>query len=279
MMHRVRQGVECSGRSWKSLGKLVLASLLSAGGCVLGAGRANAQVKHMANPLSVDKKAIAAKSNDPQSVAALVDEVFNVHWAFGQIPAPIAATVKDRIERGEIAYRDGKRSGIEDQGIADTWNDVVDQLGGPRFLKTSVSQLRVLRMRMALVQPTFMGPGVARPDTAIGEPIGSALSAAQATNLILTLIDQKVSNPDFQVTPEEWDATSRQKVLDRVQEAQSRAAEARASGQMVAALGGRSYVPEKRRQLEQTLYPTISSLSSAQGLSIIQSVLARLGLK
>jgi|SRR5579875_9017 len=286
MILRVRWFALSAGGRLKSRGGLILISLVCAGSCMLGAGRTDAQVRPMAkaNTLSVEKKAIAARGNDPQAVAALVDEVLNVPHFFPRLPASLGSMVKNRLVQAEILYRQGKKHGVQEQDIVDTLNGLVDQLGGPPYLKTTLSQVRVLRMWMAFSQPTFMGTGMARPDANIGESVNSAMAPVQAVSLIETLIDEKLNEPDFQVTPEEWERTFLAKVKGKIAEQQGIAdamrATMRRTGQAsMATATARAVSPDKRREIERTLYPKISSLSDVAGLALINEVLTKLHLE
>lgn len=232
-----------------------------------------------ATPRTIESKAALVRADDPDSVRALADEVFNLPRAFPRLPAPIESVVKQRLVQAEILYRKGEKPGIQEQDIVNTLNSLVDRLGGPPHLKTTLSQVRVLRMSLALGEPVFMGTGVARPDGHIGESISSAMGPMQAVNLVETLIEQKFREPNFQVTPEEWEATSLAKVKEQIAQQQGIAEAMRKSGQTsMATLTVRSVSADKRREIEQTLYPRISSLSLADGLTLINEVFVKLHL-
>jgi hypothetical protein len=225
----------------------------------------------MATPLTVEEKAASATVDDPNSIRALVDEVFNVRHVFPRMPSAIESNIKDRVVRGEISYREGKTKGVQEQDVVNAMNDLSDKLGGPPHSKTSLSQVRVLRMWMALSQPTLMGAGVARPGAAVGESINTAMSPVQAAHLIATFIDQKFINPDFQVTPQEW-AQNASQVTQKIQ---ARIA-LRGTAQSQTTLASHSHSADKRRELEQTLYPSIASLSATDGVNLIEQTLAKL---
>lgn len=232
--------------------------------------------QQVATPRSIENKASLATADDPNSIRGLVDEVFNLPRAFPRMPASIEGTVKDRLAQSEISYRQGRKPGVQEKDVVDALNNLSEKLGGPPHSKTTLSQVRVLRMWLALSEPKFMGTGLARQDGAIGESISPTMGPLQAAHLIATLIDQKFMNPDFQVTPQEWEGGSLQKVTEKIQAAQARVAAARATGQPTAEVTSRIYSTEKRRELEQSLYPNISALSTADSLNLIQQTLAKL---
>jgi hypothetical protein len=232
---------------------------------------------------TIEKKAALVNPDEPDSVRGLVDEVFNLPRSFPRLPAPIESMVKDRLVQAEILFRQGEKPGIEEQDIVNTLNSLVDQFGGPPYLKTTLSQLRVLRMRLAVGEPIFMGPGVASPDARIGEPISSAMGPMQAVNLVETLIQEKITEPNFQVTPEEWEGTYLAKAKAQIAEQQAivdaMRAEMRKTGKTtMARVTARSVSTDKRREIEQTFYPKISSLSLEQGLAVIDQLFVKLHL-
>ncbi len=236
-----------------------------------------------ATPQTIEQKATLVNPGDPDSVRALVDEVFNLRLSFPRLPAAIQSVVKERLMQDEILYRQGKRPGVKEQDIVDTLNGLVDQLGGPPYLKTTFSQVRALRMRLALGQPVFMGTGVARPDAGIGESISPAMGPMQAVYLIKWLIEEKITEPNFQVTPGEWEATYLAKYKAQIAEEQgifeAMRAEMRETGKTrVATVTLRSISSDKRREIEQTFYPKISSLSLADGLAFINEIFVKLRL-
>jgi hypothetical protein len=71
---------------------------------------------------------------------------------------------------------------------------------------------------------------------------------------------------------------NRQKFLDKLS-SQAHTAQAQNAGSPTATLRARnSYSPEKRRQLEESLSRTISSLTLTDGLKLIDQAFAKLGI-
>lgn len=234
-------------------------------------------------PRSIEQKAALVSLDDPDSVQALADEIFNLPRSFPRLAAPVESAVKERLVQAEIRYRKGEKPGIEEQDIVNTLNSVVDQLGGPSYLKTTLSQLRALRMRLAFGQPVFMGAGIALPDANIDESTSSAIGPMQAANLIEWLIQEKITEPNFQVTPDEWEATYLAKFKAQIAEKQAMReamrAEMRRSGKTtMARLTVRCVSSDKRREIQQTFYPKISSLSLAQGFALMNQLFVKLHL-
>ena len=234
-------------------------------------------VNRMGPHQSIENKANLSNANDPKSVRALVDEVFNFPRTFPHLPSQLENVVKDRLVEAEILYKQGKRPGVEEQDIVESINNLAQKLGAPPHGETTRRQVRLLRMSLALAEPKFMGTGLARSGAAIGESVSTTMGPAQAIHLMGSLIDQKFTNPDFQVTPQEWEAVNRQKFIDKLQISQQQLAQARAKpNTSTTTVTVRTYSPEKRRQMEESLGRSISSLSLTDGLNLIDESFAKL---
>lgn len=232
----------------------------------------------MWNPhASVEGKAALAKPDDPNSVRALADELFNFPRSFPRMPGEMEDMAKNRLVQAEILYQQGKKPGIEERDIVSTLNDLADKLGGPAHSKTTLSQVRLIRMSLALSEPKFMGSGLTHSGIALGESVSSAMSPLQAAHLISTVIDQKFLNPDFQVSPEEWEDTGRLKVERKLQEHQASEEQARTHpGVPTGTAILSSHSTDRRRELEDSLTRSISSLSLADSLNLINQAFAKL---
>jgi hypothetical protein len=231
----------------------------------------------MATPQSIENKAAVATTDDPNSIRDLVDELFNLPRAYPRMPSIIADTVKNRLVQAEILYRQGKKPGVREQDIVDVHNDLVDRFEGPRHSKTTLSQVRTLRMWLALSQPKLMGTGIARQDG--GQTINPTMAPVQAAHLLATLIDQKFINPDFQVTPEEWETDSLHRVHEKIAAARARMSAGHGTGQASqGTLRGRNLSADRRREIEETVYPKISALTATDGLQLVEQTLRSLKL-
>ncbi len=153
----------------------------------------------------IESKARLASPDDENSIRALADEIFNHPHPFPRMPADMENFVKARLVRAEMAYLQGVGPAVQERDIVRLVNSVANKLGVPEYGKTSEHQVRVLRMGLALSSPTFMGRGMARGDIKVGQRVEPTMSPLQAAHLIGRLIDQKFSNPDYQLTPAEWE--------------------------------------------------------------------------
>lgn len=228
---------------------------------------------------ALEQRASIATPGDYNSISALADEIFNFPRSFPRLPIVMERMVKDRLVQAEILYGQKKSLGIHEEAIVRTINDLSDKLGAPEHSKTTMSQVRVLRMWLALSEPKFMGAGMADREVGVGESINQTMGPLQAAHLMATLIDQKFVNPDFQVTPQEWEQTSIHNVRQNVQRAQARVAGMQLNpGAPVSNLKVRVYSSSKRRDMEESVARNISFLTVTERFDLIEQAFATLGI-
>jgi hypothetical protein len=154
----------------------------------------------------LEAKARAAKNGDQGSVRALADQIFDQWNGFGQVPAELTDPIKERLVRAEVDYRQGKSPGVEEANIVEMNNALVGELGMPDYMKLGLQQVRELRLSTLTLTPFFMGMGMTRKNMKVGEKMNSTMSPLQAAHLVTFLVQQKLINPDFQLTPQDWNA-------------------------------------------------------------------------
>ena len=224
----------------------------------------------------IEKKASLLKAYDVDSIRALADEVFNIPRAYRRMPPVMEATLKNRIVQAEMAYLQGAKPGVREQDLVAVVNNLVEKFSVPSYGKTSARQLRAIRIHLALREPNFMGRGFALQDMNIGDSGNATLSPLQAAHLMAVLIDQKLLNPDFQTSPDQWDRVSAKKFVQNLQASQSQVAQ----GTGNVSLEGHLTVIEnpKRREMQELLSRSISSLSVTDAMVLMDQVLATLGI-
>lgn len=119
------------------------------------------------------------------------------------MPGLMEAILKERFDRAENDYRQRKRPGVEEQGIADAFNILATGLTVPEYAFTSPRQVRFVRMQIALppVFSKFM------EIEEINESVSHEMSPLQAAYVFKALVELKMVGPDFQVPPAVWDQT------------------------------------------------------------------------
>jgi hypothetical protein len=168
----------------------------------------------------VNYKARVAKNGDPQAVQELGSEVVNA-FSLPDIPTPSKDAITDRVVRSELSYRKGGRKGITETDVVNTINEMADKLGAPDYAKTRRDQVRILRVGLMTEMPDLIDQevvaGKEKHRRVVGEQISEEMSPVEATAVTMLLLHQKLTNPEFQVGPNEFVANWYQRRLEQWQ--------------------------------------------------------------
>jgi hypothetical protein len=149
----------------------------------------------MRHPLDfVEARARAAHDNSPESVRALTDEVFA-----RTILAGASETLRDRVSRNELAFRNGARDGIAENDIVAVFNRHAASPDVPGYLRVSRGQLHAHRQDLRRFVRSY-----SRSDPDQLEPPAS-LSPIEAVFVAADLVLQKIYNPSFQMPADAWE--------------------------------------------------------------------------
>lgn len=169
------------------------------GGAQTGAGAAAQPSRPLAR---LNEKARAARSGDEAAVRELADEVLGQLNA-DQAPAGLADAIRERLVSAEMRYRAGNGKAISDAKIVRMVNRLAREVGAPAFARTDVFELR--RMKTGLLPFTsdlqtreVGGPSGRR------NPRELTMAPLEATYFALALVQQKLHNPEYQMTQDEW---------------------------------------------------------------------------
>ena len=152
----------------------------------------------------VDAKARQAQNGDENSIRALADAIFD-NFVPG-LPADTSAVIKDRLVRAEIKHRKGHQ-GVKESSIVKAVNHLANALGAPDYAQTSPLQIRVLRADLSETIPSLISPEDEKDKGArkkVGHSLKRELSPLEATVVMAMMIQQKMLNPDWQLTPQEY---------------------------------------------------------------------------
>ncbi len=260
--------------------KLTVAGIFGFTVCSLAAGiggQGRGNVTMQARYQAIESKARLAKPDDESTIRALVDEVCSFPRAFPRMPSVLEDFLKDRLVKAEAAYLRGDTAGVQEDSIVGLIDSFADKFHLPDYSRTSLRQVRVLRMSLTSTTPVFMGRGMVRPGMEFGDSINSAVSPLQAFHLTATLIDQKLLNPDFQVTPTEWDSVFYQRYAERLQ-ARERLRE---SGQLQEfPRRAQAIVWDNTRQTEirNALQRGLASTSMSDSFTMLEQAITTLGI-
>jgi len=154
----------------------------------------------------IELRANLASVNDPESVRALTDEIL--------ARSPVASapeSLKDRLHRAELAFRRGAQAPVSEADLASRLNEEVDhsmptaKVRIPSYMRTSEDQIRTVRTFVRRFVPDLVKTSDGAP-----EPMGKTkgMSPAEMAFVTISLIHQKLINPEYQVSPEEWEQQS-----------------------------------------------------------------------
>ncbi len=177
-----------------------IASLNTVHGLSRGEAAATARTS---KPLaSLNDKARAAKSGEEAAVRGLADEIFS-QFDTEHAPAGLDDAIKDRLVRAEVNYRSSHGQGISDAQVVRMVNRLTHEIGAPSFARTDVFELRRLKTGLlpytSDLQSRAAGNAVGPKD-----PQASSMSPLEATYFAVLLVQQKRSNPEYQLTHDEW---------------------------------------------------------------------------
>lgn len=102
--------------------------------------------------------------------------------------------IKERLIRAESAFEKGTHPAIPEANVAATVNSVARKLKAPDFAYTNTPQVRQLRVRLMGLSPkltTFAPSG----------GLSDQLRPVEAFYVAGMMIRQKLSNPEFQISP------------------------------------------------------------------------------
>ena len=209
------------------------------------------------------------KVGDAKTVRDLVETLF-ADPSIYRMPEVMAAVVKQRLIDAQIAYLDGKASGVIEGAVVDAMNALATTFDAPDYAMVSTLQVRFLRNRLASGMPVFMG---SVPEAKADEP-NSPMSPLQAMFLMSVLINQKRLNPDDQVPPVEWDRDFYPRLLEQARAADELRKRVEA-GEAKYEVKARLFALTTRPNLELILRQHIQQMSIGDGLKLFNDTFAR----
>jgi hypothetical protein len=202
-----------------------------------------------------------------------------------RMPGLMEAILRERFDRAETDYRQGKRRGVEEQHVADAFNILATGLTVPEYAFTSPRQVRFIRMQISLpVNAKFM------EIEEINESVGHEMSPVQAAYVFKALVELKLVSPDFQVPPAVWDQTyeSQMEGLERAQAARKQFEQRQQGaqpGQYRVTVGGpvgtlRVGAPRETKYKERydIVAKRITFLTPGDGFEILDGMFTTLGI-
>jgi len=215
----------------------------------------------------IEEKARKAKTNDEASVRELADAVFD--YVGSPIPSTISADMKDRLVNAEMRYRGGGKA-VTESHIVHTINELAEKLQAPEYAKTSLLQIRVMRARLALIYPNFIAQDAEDKEKGVHKKVGDKMnphvSPLEAAFIVMLMAQQKMSNEEWQKTPDEFPQSMHSK---RYVEHEPKSPH----------LSGQPHNIEKRREMWNLVTRGLSGLGASAIRDLAQSSLDTLGIE
>ena len=197
-------------------------------------------------------------------VAELASAVFGMphqpEISSRQMPGAVTALLQNRFASAESAFWEGRHPGVKESDLVSALNRLATAMALPAWAQVTQVQLRNVRMRMFLPNPRFMGLKMSHKSAGQPARISPVISPLQAYHLAMTMIDVKLQNPYYQVTPEEWDR--------------------RAAAAQPAGAGLRGYTrmgSPAGREITAAWYNGLANMTDAAGLALLAQTLSDLG--
>jgi len=139
-----------------------------------------------------------ANADAPAGVRALAEQVVDA-----SILTHASKRVRDRLFRTDLEFRKGRRRGLTPRELADASNEFATLLGAPGYARTSEEQVQTVRRLHRQLVP-HLGAEKGQPRL-----LSDEMSPIEAFDVAASLATQKLYNPWYRVTPEEWSARRR----------------------------------------------------------------------
>lgn len=114
-----------------------------------------------------------------------------------------AYSFNERVVQAELAYRHGVHSGIGEQDVVKSINNLVASVGAPVWAKTNPTEVRKLRMLLIIRYPHMMASEAPPDKHGRYQALNDTMSPLEATYVAGSMIQQKLLNPEFQFSSDE----------------------------------------------------------------------------
>ncbi len=145
----------------------------------------------------LNQRARAAKGGADSAVRNLIDAVFDGTTIFAATPEKLRA----QLFQAERAFRQSGNGSVQQDNIPDAVNQLAVGLNAPSFFAATPRQIRATRVLLLRVVPSLMMSPSVPP---AGKIVGPDMSPAGAVFLGLFLLDQKLTNPEYQMDADRW---------------------------------------------------------------------------
>lgn len=237
--------------------------------------RSNAKPMNLPHVKRIEDAARSMAANSEESYQQLAAAVIQ-HPHKYHLPSTMESFAVSRLASAEREYQLSRLSAVHEGDITQVVNLLADRMSAPEFARTSNTQVRVVRMRLLMLEPTFMGREIIKAHLKRGDSIPDALSPSQSVHILLSLIDRKFYDPEFQLPPGGFEQIYTKQVTQRIS----------SPSLALLSLAGTDQVPihskisvgnaEDGYQLELAVHQTVTNLGIAEGMAIMDTIASKL---
>jgi len=209
---------------------------------------------------------LLVKASAPNATQTDVEQAVNgIFKDTGADPNMLGiSSVRNQIVSAELAYHNQHHSPITEDRVVSAVNNLSTTWGLPSYTHTSASEVHKLHMALVFAFPQFLttDPNTrasVKPQNGKKTLVRAEMSPLETTLMFSTLVQQKLSNPEYQMTPEEFSTVTATRKTDAPEpKLQNRTAELNAT---LRSKGIISRLPDLLTQADKT----ISDLSISGG--------------
>jgi len=157
-------------------------------------------------PSVIEQKSRQIAISNYGETQELADEVFKAHHIVGPL-ADVASPMLHQIIDAQIKFDQGNLKPVTEEQIAAGINHIATVFSAPVYAFTDSKEVRKTRVLMSTIEPHFIGrkplisPRVRSPKD--HQLLDNQMGPLEAFHVSATILEQKFTNPDYQVTPEE----------------------------------------------------------------------------
>ena len=152
----------------------------------------------------LNQKAKDARTGDLAAAKELVGETISLSGYENELRGSTGDMIEDRVGKAEIRYQESQTEGISEARVAQTINGLVKKLNLPKYAKTSIYEVRKLRLSLLPTFPQFINQKTqSMQPIQKGAKFDSQMSPAEAVFVTQMMMQQKLSNDEYQVTDAE----------------------------------------------------------------------------
>lgn len=142
-----------------------------------------------------------ARTGDQTLASELVGEMIKTAGLDSKLRGFTATAIQSRVGRAESRYRRGQSPGVRESKVVRTVNGLVAQFQLPGFVTTNNYEVRKLRLELMHIFPDIISRSAHGIEPlAQGASLDDAMSPAESLFVLAMMLQQKLANPEYQVS-------------------------------------------------------------------------------